>query len=506
MASHPHAVAIVVFCACFFLVTIAGFFAARWKRADLNSLEEWGLAGRRFGTLITWFLIGGDFYTAYTVIAVPAALYGTGAPGFFAIPYCILLYPYMMLVLPRLWNVCHRHGYVTLADFARGRHGSRALSIALALTGILATMPYIALQLVGMREVIAALGINGEWPLVAAFVILAAYTYTSGLRAPAAIAIVKDVMLYIMVLAAVVILPAKLGGYGQIFSTAGAALAAHKPPASVILKPAQYLSYSTLAFGSAIAIVLYPHTATGVLSAGSGRIIRRNAALMPAYNLLLALIALLGYMAIAAGIHTADTSSAIPLLFVKMFPSWFAGFCLAAIGIGALVPAAIMSIAASNLFTRNLYGELRRTKMTPAEESKNAKIVSLFLKFGALAFVLFVKAQYAIELQLLGGIWIGQLFPAIVLGLFTRWFHGRALLWGWVAGMATGTGLALARDLKSSVFPFQFGGHTYVVYAAIPALLTNLVVSVAVTWLLNALGHERRADQTQPSDYLPQEA
>jgi solute:Na+ symporter, SSS family len=506
MASHPNAVAIVVFCACFFLVTIAGFFAARWKRADLNSLEEWGLAGRRFGTLITWFLIGGDFYTAYTVIAVPAALYGTGAPGFFAIPYCILLYPYMMLVLPRLWNVCHRHGYVTLADFARGRHGSRALSIALALTGILATMPYIALQLVGMREVIAALGINGEWPLVAAFVILAAYTYTSGLRAPAAIAIVKDVMLYIMVLAAIIILPAKLGGYGHIFATAGTALAAHKPPASIILKPAQYVSYSTLAFGSAIAIVLYPHTATGVLSAGSGRIIRRNAALMPAYNLLLALIALLGYMAIAAGIHTADTSSAIPLLFVKMFPSWFAGFCLAAIGIGALVPAAIMSIAASNLFTRNLYGELRRTKMTPAEESKNAKIVSLFLKFGALAFVLFVKAQYAIELQLLGGIWIGQLFPAIVLGLFTRWFHGRALLWGWVAGMATGTGLALARDLKSSVFPFQFGGHTYVVYAAIPALLANIVVSVAVTWLLNALGHERRVDQTQPSDYLPQEA
>ena len=247
MASHPHAVAIVVFCACFFLVTIAGFFAARWKRADLNSLEEWGLAGRRFGTLITWFLIGGDFYTAYTVIAVPAALYGTGAMGFFAIPYCILLYPYMMLVLPRLWTVCHRHGYVTLADFVRGRYGSRWLSIAIALTGILATMPYIALQLVGMREVIAALGINGEWPLVAAFVILAAYTYTSGLRAPAAIAIVKDVMLYIMVLAAVVILPAKLGGYGQIFSTAGTALAAHKPPASVILKPTQYLSYSTLA-------------------------------------------------------------------------------------------------------------------------------------------------------------------------------------------------------------------------------------------------------------------
>lgn len=501
MASH--AAAIAVFCFCFALVTLAGFMAARWRRADLNSLEEWGLAGRRFGTLITWFLIGGDFYTAYTVIAVPAALYGTGAPGFFAIPYCILIYPYMMLVLPRLWNVCHRHGYVTLADFARGRHGSRALSMALALTGILATMPYIALQLVGMREVIAALGINGEWPLVAAFVILAAYTYSSGLRAPAAIAIVKDVMLYIMVLAAVVILPAKLGGYGHIFATANTVLATHK--ASIILRPPQYWSYSTLALGSAIAIVLYPHTATGVLSAGSGRIIKRNAALMPTYNLLLALIALLGYMAIAAGIHTADTSSAVPLLFVKMFPGWFAGFCLAAIGVGALVPAAIMSIAASNLFTRNLYGELRNTPMTPKQESTNAKVVSLFLKFGALAFVLFVKTQYAIELQLLGGIWIGQLFPAIVLGIFTRWFHARALLWGWAAGMATGTGLAIARDLKSSVYPFQFGSHVYAVYAAIPALLANLLVSAAVTVLMNALGREHLPDQTVSADYLPAE-
>jgi solute:Na+ symporter, SSS family len=506
MATTPHAVAIAVFCVCFFLVTIAGFFAGRWKRADLNSLEEWGLAGRRFGTLVTWFLIGGDFYTAYTVIAVPAAMYGTGAPGFFAIPYCIMIYPYMMLVLPRLWNVCHRHGYVTLADFARGRHGSRALSMALALTGILATMPYIALQLVGMREVIAALGVNGEWPLVAAFVILAAYTYTSGLRAPAAIAIVKDTMLYIMVLAAVIVIPAKLGGYGHIFAVAGASLATHKPAASVILRPPQYLSYSTLAIGSAIAIVLYPHTATGVLSAGSGRIIKRNAALMPAYNLLLALIALLGYMAIAAGIHVTDTSSVVPLLFVKMFPDWFAGFCLAAIGIGALVPAAIMSIAASNLFTRNLYGELRRTPMTPKQESTNAKLVSLFLKFGALAFVLFVKTQYAIELQLLGGIWIGQLFPAIVLGIYTRWFHARALLWGWASGMATGTGLAIARELKSSIFPFTFGTHVYMVYAAVPALLVNLIVSAGVTVLMNAMGRERLPDQTQPSDYLPVEA
>lgn len=485
MPQPIHAVALVVFCGCFLFVTLAGFYAARWHRADLNSLEEWGLGGRRFGTLITWFLVGGDLYTAYTIIAVPAAMYGAGAYGFFAIPYGILIYPYMMLVLPRLWEICHRNGYITLADFVKGRYESRSLAVAVALTGILATMPYIALQLIGMREVIAALGVNGEWPLIAAFILLAAYTYTSGLRAPAAIGIVKDVMLYIMVLAAVIILPSRLGGYAHIFAAAGVALKQHTPPGSLILPPAQYLSYSTLAIGSAMAVVLYPHTITGVLSSSSGRVIRRNAALLPAYNLLLGLIALLGLMALVAGIRTTNTSSVVPLLFMKMFPEWFSGFCLAAIGIGALVPAAIMSIATANLFTRNLYGELRHgtsgRAMTPVEESRMAKLVSVFIKFGALAFVLLVRAQYAIELQLLGGIWIVQLFPAVICGLFTRWFGGRALLAGWAAGMFTGTAMAIARGLKSSIYPIIVAGHVYAVYAAIPALVVNF----AVIWLVS---------------------
>src|SRR5271168_1965074 len=211
----------------------------------MASLEEWGLAGRSFGSWVTWFLICGDLYTAYTVIAVPALLYGSGAMGFFAVPYAVIAYPYMMMVLPRLWNVCHRHGYITFADFVSGRYGNRWLTVAVAVTGILALMPYIALQLVGMRVVIAAMGIAGEWPLVAAFVILAAYTYSSGLRAPAVIAIVKDVMLYIMVLATVLILPAHLGGYSHIFSVASTTLARHTPPASIILRPAQFLSYSS---------------------------------------------------------------------------------------------------------------------------------------------------------------------------------------------------------------------------------------------------------------------
>jgi SSS family solute:Na+ symporter len=500
----PHKTALAVFIFLFLLVTVAGFWAARWRRpqAGMHTLEEWGLAGRSFGTWITWFLIGGDLYTAYTVIAVPAALYAGGAMGFFALPYAVIAYPYMMLVLPRLWRVCHQHGYITFADFVRGRYGNRWLSVAVALTGILALMPYIALQLVGLRVVFAAMGLGGEAPLIVAFLVLAAYTYSSGLRAPAIIAIVKDVMLYIMVAAALIWIPIKLGGYAHIFAAANTALSAAPKPASIFLKPQQFLGYSTLAIGSALALMMYPHTATAVLSAKDSNVVRRNAALLPAYSFLLGLIALLGFVALAAGVVTKDTSASVPLLFLKMFPEWFAGFCLAAIAVGALVPAAIMSIAAANLFTRNLVGEFWPTKLSHKAESTTAKIVSLAVKFGALAFVLKLQTATAIQMQLLGGIWIAQIVPSVVLGAFTRWFNAWSLLCGWAAGMAWGTWMAEQLQLKSSVYPLHILGGTYAMYAAVPALLLNLAIAIVGTLVARVFNAHCTADATVSEDYV----
>src|SRR5690606_10372244 len=112
------------------------------------------------------------------------------------------------------------YGYITAADVVHGRYGSRTLEGAVALTGVVATMPYIALQLIGMAAAISALGFTGEWPLIAAFVVLALYTYSSGLRAPALIAFVKDIMIYIVVLAAIAFIPGKLGGYSAVFTAA----------------------------------------------------------------------------------------------------------------------------------------------------------------------------------------------------------------------------------------------------------------------------------------------
>src|SRR5437764_448491 len=360
MDKHPvHAAAIIVFCVLFAIVTGVGFGAVRWRKADLGHLNEWGLAGRKFGTWLTWFLVGGDIYTAYTFIAVPAALYATGSLGFFAFAYTTLVFPVLFVFGPRLWAVCKAHGYITAADFTRGRFGSDTLALAVALTGILATLPYIGLQLIGLKTVIAAMGIKGDWPIIIAFVILAAYTYQSGLRAPA----------------------------------------------------------------------------------------------------------------------------------------------LAAIGVGALVPAAIMAIAASNLFTRNVYKAYVRRQADHREEAAVAKIVSVLVKAGALGFALFVSTKSAIDLQLLGGVWIIQTLPAVFLGLYTRWFHRWALLAGWAVGMATGTIMAASQSFKSA-FPLSIGSFKVTMYSAFLAILANLIVTIVLTPVTRRLDRREPVDETSASDYV----
>jgi solute:Na+ symporter, SSS family len=494
---------LTVFIAVFIAVTILAFRAAHWRPGDLNRLQEWGLAGRRFGSITSWFLLGGDVYTAYSFIAVPGLVFASGALGFFSIPYLVLVYPLAFVVLPRFWSVARHRGYVTPADFVRERFDS-TLALVVAITGILATMPYIALQIFGIEVSLAQMGVPIEISLIIAFAILATYTYTSGLRAPAVLAIVKDVCIWLVVLVAIIYIPLKLGGMGKIFEAVQAKAQQHPTSFHTSLSPDELSTYTSLAIGSALALFLYPHTLTGVLSTNSRKVIQRNTVLLPAYTLLLGMIALLGYVAIAAGIQpSADyqSNSALPALLAKMFPGWFAGFAFAALAIGALAPAAIMSIAAANLFTRNIYREYFRPNCTEREESHMAKMVSLVVKLGALAFILFFPTTLAINLQLLSNIWIIQTLPVVFLGLYTRWFHRRALLIGLISGLALGTGLVIQQNFLSSIAIISLGGFNLPVYVAIIALATNLTISTVLTPILHFLQVPAGEDATTPLDF-----
>ena len=506
--------------AMFVIVTVLGFTATRWKRGtSLASVEEWGLGGRRFGTWVTWFLIGGDLYTAYTFVAVPALLFGTGAAGFFAVPYTIAVFPLVMFVAARMWSVCHEHGYVTAADFVRGRHGSPLLSLLVAITGIAATIPYIALQLTGIKAIVEVMGIGGDWPLWIAFVALAAYTWTSGLRAPALIAFVKDILIYVMVLVAVIYIPYKLGGFDVIFHRANAALKGATPPASTLLAGPQYLGFSTLALGSALALFLYPHAVTGVLATRDRNVVKKNMSLLPAYSLMLGFIALLGYMALAAHVKPVggtakapDSTTIVPVLFNNQFPTWFAGIAFGAIAIGALVPAAIMGISAANTFARDIYRPYFRRNASDREEGLVSQIVSVILKLGAVAVIVVLKVSFAIEFQLIGGVIVIEILPAVVLGLYTRWFHRWALVIGWLAGMGLSVYMLYVTPGKttdhfgSASFALStWGFDTKVtIWTGIVGLAANLIVAAVLTPLF--AWAPRGRDETSPSDYEEVEA
>ncbi|MFF4594895.1 monocarboxylate uptake permease MctP [Amycolatopsis sp. NPDC001319] len=533
-------VQLTIFIILFALVTVLGFVASRWKAgANLDHLDEWGLGGRKFGAWITWFLLGGDLYTAYTFVAVPALVFSAGALGMYALPYTIVVYPIVLLPALRMWSVSRSRGYVTPADFVRGRFGSPTLAFLIAITGIVATMPYIALQLVGLEAVLRTMGINGSGivghlPLLVAFLILALYTYQSGLRAPALIAFVKDILIYIVIIVAIVYLPSKLGGWDHIFNQAATKLATPspatgKPAGSILLTSTNQLQYATLALGSALALFLYPHSLTSVLASRGRNVIKRNMVALPAYSLVLGLLALLGYVAISAGVKPLtnnatgkpDGNTIVPLLFDSQFAHWFAGIAFAAIGIGALVPAAIMSIAAANLWTRNIYKEYIRKNATPKQEAKQAKLASLIVKLGAVLVIILIDPQFSIDLQLIGGVLILQTLPAVALALYTRWLHKAGLIAGWVVGMGWGLimlygipnpangklhfgGSALAMG-NLSIFgwhPFSGTGlATVQIYPGFVALIANIVVAVIVSAIAHAAKWNPGVDETQPEDY-----
>lgn len=497
---------------------ILGFAAARWRRpTSLHSLEEWGVGGRAFGNWVTWFLLGGSMYTAYTYIAVPALVYGVGAAGFFAVPFAIITAPMAYVISTRTWSVSHAHGFVTSAEFARARFGSRGLAALVAVTGITATLPYIAVQLVALQAMFKTLGVTGEWPLLVAVALASLCTFRSGLRAPALLSIAKDVLLLWLVLA-LVLLVAMSGGWVAAFRGAGERFAADPSPASSLLLPAGgWIGYLTLVAGSALAIFAYPHALTGILAARDRATVQRNAAALPVYCLALGLVAMLGFFAIGQGVRPVggDLNTVVPQLFHEVFPAWCAGIAYAAVGVAALIPAAVMSIAAANLFTRSIYREYLRPQATPQEEARVSRWVSLLAKFGALAFIMLLNPEFSIELQLIGGVIVLQTVPAVVLGLWTAWFHRWALAAGLLAGLGSGLLMMYAipqRAADGRIVKAHFGGSNLplsqlgfdtrgAVYAGLLALAVNLVVVVAVTIVLRALCVPPGVDTTHPDDY-----
>ena len=485
----------IPFVGLFVLFIVLGFYGKYWRRGDLNNVHEWSLAGRKLGTALVFFLIGADIYTAYTFVAIPSGVFAKGSLYFFAIPYVALTFGIALVTMPRLWSLSREKGYITASDFAKDRFSSKALSILIAITGIISLLPYIALQIVGMQSVLTVM-LSGtansntveEISLLIAFVILAAFTYTSGLRGATLTAVFKDILIWITVIALIVVVPLSiLGGFGTAFKDV-------KKQSYITLSDSLVPGYATLVLGSALALYLYPHAINGVLSSESAQKLRTSTALLPLYGVGLAIMALMGILVYAVPSatnflsHFPESSRGIlvvPSLILYTMPGWFSGIALLGIFVGGLVPAAIMAMSQASLLTRNIIKEIK-PNMPASSEIRITKVSSTVFKFVALGFVFVVPATYAISLQLLGGILIVQILPAVFFGLYVKSsLRKEPLIAGLLVGIFSGIYMVEYTNnfgaLTSSLFHTTFGS----LYVAVIALVFNLIISFGGSAIMN---------------------
>jgi solute:Na+ symporter, SSS family len=485
----------IPFVGLFVLFIVLGFYGKYWRRGDLNNVHEWSLAGRKLGTALVFFLIGADIYTAYTFVAIPSGVFAKGSLYFFAIPYVALTFGIALVTMPRLWSLSREKGYITASDFAKDRFSSRALSILIAITGIISLLPYIALQIVGMQSVLTVM-LSGtansntveEISLLIAFVILAAFTYSSGLRGATLTAVFKDILIWITVIALIVVVPLSIvGGFGTAFKDV-------KKQSYITLSDSLVPGYTTLVLGSALALYLYPHAINGVLSSESAQKLRTSTALLPLYGVGLAIMALMGILVYAVPSamnflsHFPESSRGIlvvPSLILYTMPGWFSGIALLGIFVGGLVPAAIMAMSQASLLTRNIIKEIKPS-MPASSEIRITKISSTAFKFIALGFVFVVPATYAISLQLLGGILIVQILPAVFFGLYVKSsLRKEPLIVGLLVGIFSGIYMVEYTNnygaLTSSLFHTTFGS----LYVAVIALVFNLIISFGGSAIMN---------------------
>ena len=500
-----------IFIALFVVFVFLGVWGRNYKKGDLSKMDEWAVGGRHFSVWIVWFLVGADLYTAYTFIAIPSSVFGVGAIFFYAVPYVAVTFGIAMWAMPKLWRISQKKGYVTAADFIKGYSKSTILAVLVAIVGIVAELPYIGLQIVGMLSVLTVMlqgigdiGLVTDTALIISFVILAAFTFFNGLRGATLTAIFKDAIILLSV-AIVVIVVASTTNIAHAFTLASAVPGHHYN-----LLPTQFNAYWSLFLMSALALYLYPHAVTGSLSAKSPKVLRTSQSLLPLYGIGLAFLALFGVFVYAnpSAMSFLSTYSAatkgtyvVPALIFYTLPSWLTGFAFLGIFIGGLVPASIMAISQSNLLTRNIIREFK-PNLKPATETKIAKIAAVLFIFLAVGFVFIFPLTYSVQLQLLGGIIILQTLPSLFLGLITDKLHKHALALGLLVGLGFGfyfmevanhysTWTTTLIQTNSEFGPFFIG---------LFALLANLIVVGVGTLVFSYAGKKGKAAPAQAKE------
>ncbi|MBZ5496939.1 MAG: sodium:solute symporter family protein [Acidobacteriia bacterium] len=463
--------ALIIIFAVILLSSLVGIRAGRRRKMDL---EMWTVGGRRFGVILIWLLMAGEIYTTFTFLGASGWAYAKGAPAFYILIYGTLAYTLSFFILPAIWRLGKKHGLHTQPDFFVYRYNNRYLGVFVAVVGVIFIIPYLQLQLKGLGLIVTeasnrTIGFNTA--ILISFLLTCAFVFTSGIRGSAWVSIIKDIMMLLSV--AVVGLGAPFIYFGGIGGMFRALLAQHPNhltfPGATANMDVVWVMSTVLLTGAGF--YMWPNIFATVFSAKSADTIKRNAIIMPLYQLPILLILFVGFTALMVIPGLKDGDFAFLSLVNKTYPSWFMGFVGAAGAVTAMVPASILVLFASTLIAKNVY----QTGINPraSEESvvRLSRFMVLVVMAAGLVFAILLP-NALVDLLLIGYNGVSQFCPGVVLGLFWRRINATAVFSGMIAGLALV--LVLVLDKHDPFFGMNAG---------FVALATNFAVTILVSWL-----------------------
>ena len=448
-----------------------GFYAGTRRKMDL---EQWIVGDRGFGMLLVWLLMAGEVYTTFTFLGASGWAYSKGGPVLYILGYQPLMYVVSFFVLPQVWEVGKKYRMQTQADFFQIRYNNKYLAAFVALVGVVFIIPYLQLQLMGLGMIVevASYGAIHRTPaMVISFLIVAAFVLTSGIRGVAWVSVLKDLLLLFSAVFVGVAVPyIYFGGIGPMFAVLVRTKPAHlvMPGATTNLGHSWYVSTVLLV---SVGFYMWPQFFGASFSAKSSDTLRRNAVVMPFYSITMPLMFFVGLAAtlILPGLPTGDLS--MLTMVRKTFPAWFLGLIGGAGALTAMVPAGVMILTAATLFAKNMCRPILWPGMTDQRVAKLAKTTVLVITVVALCAAIY-SSPTLVSLLLVGYGGVGQFFPGVVLGLYSK----RVTMPGVFAGVVTGVFVFVALWLT---------GHDPVMglNAGFIALCCNVAVVVAVSLL-----------------------
>lgn len=466
----------------FAAMALALWLGIQARRGRDMTFEQWTVGGRGFGTFLVFLLMAGEIYTTFTFLGGSGYAYGKGAPAFYILCYGSLAYIISYWLLPPIWRYAKAHSLISQPDFFVHKYRSPALGVLVALVGIVALVPYLVLQLKGLGIIVetasyGAIGATaGIWIGV---VVVTCYVMISGVRGSAWTAVIKDALILIVVVFLGVYMPLHYyGGLGPMFQAIDAA----KPGFLALPAEGQSISwFDSTVLLTALGFFTWPHTFGSLYTARDERVFRRNAILLPLYQLILLFVFFVGFAAIlkVPGLKGPEIDLSLLRLSAATFPAWMVGIIGAAGVLTALVPGSMILISAATLLANNLYRVFR----PGTAEADVARLAKLLVPVVALVAVYFTLRGGAtiVALLLMGYSFVTQLLPALVCSLLERNPVTReGAFAGILAGVATVALISLTQTTLGTLFP-ALPQWVRDLNVGIVALVVNLVVLALVS-------------------------